>query len=351
MENIMNISLNNLNKAVEAQIITEQQAIDLWTFLKNQPEASPRFTFTNVLYYLGGLMAIGAMTLFMTLGWETFGGWGIFFISILYAGVALKLATRFQQKGYPVPAGICTTFVVAITPLAIYGFQQGMGWWPDSTAYRDYHRYIKWHWIFMEFGTLIVGALAIWRYRYPFLLMPVGATLWYMTMDITAMLLGGEFEFELFFIVSLWFGLIIVLVAFWVDFRSSQKLLDYAFWLYFFGVIAFWVGLSGQDSDNELSKFIYFCINLALIGIGVVLIRRIFVVFGAFGCMSYLGYLSFQLFEDSFLFPIVLTILGFGIIRLGILWQRHERKLTATLRSFLPADVRKFLEHKQDLNG
>jgi len=26
------------------------------------------------------LIAIGAMTLFMNLGWENFGGWGIFFI-------------------------------------------------------------------------------------------------------------------------------------------------------------------------------------------------------------------------------------------------------------------------------
>jgi len=345
----MKISRNSFDEAVKQQIITEQQAIDLWAFLKSQPETSPSFTFTNVLHYLGGLMAIGAMTLFMNLGWESFGGWGIFFISILYAGMGLKLASHFQQKGYTVPAGLCATFVVAITPLAIYGFQQGMGWWPDNTAYRDYHRYIKWHWIFMEFGTLIVGAFAVWRYRYPFLLMPVGVTLWYMTMDIAAMLSVGRFEFELFFLVSLWFGLVILLIALWVDFRS-QKSLDYAFWLYFFGVIAFWTGLSGQDSDSELSKFLYFCINLGLIGIGVVLIRRIFVVFGAFGCMGYLGYLSFQLFEDSFLFPIVLTALGFGIIRLGILWQRHERRLTAKIRNFLPADLKAFLDHKQNQN-
>ena len=31
----------------------------------------------HILYYLGGLIAIGAMTLFMTLGWERFGGGGL----------------------------------------------------------------------------------------------------------------------------------------------------------------------------------------------------------------------------------------------------------------------------------
>jgi hypothetical protein len=43
---------------------------------------------------MGGLIAIGAMTLFMNLGWESFGGWGIFFISLAYAGIGFKLVGR-----------------------------------------------------------------------------------------------------------------------------------------------------------------------------------------------------------------------------------------------------------------
>ena len=51
---------------------------------------------------------------------------GNFFISLAYAGVGLKLTGMFQTRGYAIPAGICATFVVALTPLAIYGLQQGM---------------------------------------------------------------------------------------------------------------------------------------------------------------------------------------------------------------------------------
>jgi len=343
----MKILRQHLDEAVKNQILSEQQAIDLWEFLKNQTANTASFTFTNVLYYLGGLLAIGAMSLFMNLGWEVFGGFGIFFISMAYAGIGLKLATRFQEKGYAIPAGICATFAVVMTPLAIYGFQQGMGWWPDETAYRDYHRYIKWHWIFMEFITLIAGMFAVWKYRYSFLVMPIAVTLWYMTMDISTMLAGGGFDFELLALVSLWFGLIIVLIAFWVDFRTKTSQ-DYAFWLYLFGVLAFWSGLNAQYSDNELAKFFYFCINLGLISVGVILIRRIFVIFGALGCTFYLCYLSFRIFEDSLLFPIVLTLIGFGIIRLGILWQQHEHALTLKMRNHLPSDLKAFLERKQD---
>jgi len=74
------------------------------------------------------------MTLFMNLGWEAFGGRGIFFISMGYAGIGLMLTKKFQRSGYAIPAGICAAFVVAITPFAIYGLQEAMGWWPDDTT-------------------------------------------------------------------------------------------------------------------------------------------------------------------------------------------------------------------------
>jgi hypothetical protein len=341
----MKITRTNLNAAVENNILTTDQADKLAEFLKNQPGAGPSFDFTHVLYYLGGLIAIGAMTLFMNLGWESFGGWGIFFISLLYAGAGLKLTNLFQRKGYAVPAGICATFVVALTPLAIYGIQQALGLWPDESTYREYHQYIKWHWLYMEFGTLAVGAIVAWKYKYPFLIMPIAVTLWYMSMDVAAMLAGGRPEFELRALVSMYFGLLMVAMAFWVDVRA-RKTADYAFWLYIFGVIAFWGGMTAQHSDDELSKFIYFCINMLMIGVGVLLVRRVFVVFGAIGGSLYLGHLASTVFRDSWLFPIALTAIGLLIIYLGVLWQRNEKAITEKARSILPAQLRELLDSK-----
>ena len=260
----MKITRKNLQEAVDENILSEQQAEQLVDFLQSRADIGPSFNFTHVLYYLGGLIAIGAMSLFMTLGWEAFGGWGIFFISLAYAGVGLKLSGRFQSRGYAIPAGICATFVVALTPLAIYGIQQGLGIWPDESVYREYHKYVKWNWLYMELGTLVVGIIMAWRYRYPFLIMPIAVTLWYMTMDITAIIAEGDITWELRKLVSMYSGLLVVGLAFWVDFRSRNKA-DYAFWLYLFGVIAFWSGLTLQESDSELSKFLYFLINLVLI--------------------------------------------------------------------------------------
>jgi hypothetical protein len=341
----MKITRNVLDSAVKEEILSTEQAENLFNYLKAHPSVGPSFDFTHVLYYMGGLIAIGAMTLFMNLGWESFGGLGIFFISLLYAAVGILLSNKFQSSGYAIPAGICATFVVALTPLAIYGLQQAFGLWPDSAVYKDYHHYIKWHWLYMELGTLTVGAIIAWKYKYPFLVFPIAITLWYLTMDVTAIISGGNYSWELREIVSMYTGLLMVFLAFWVDVRSRYKA-DYAFWIYIFGVIAFWGGLSLQDSDNEFSKFLYFCINLTMITIGVILVRRVFVIFGAIGSAIYLGHLANNVFEDSWMFPITLTIIGLLIIYLGVVWQKNEAKITQISRSILPLHLKELLDSR-----
>lgn len=335
-----------MNKAVDAKIITQKQLEQLLEFIKTQPNQSPAFNLSNVLYYLGGLIAIGAMSLFMTLGWELFGGFGIFFICICYGILGLALTHIFQQRHYSIPAGICATFVICLVPLAIYGLQVGLGLWPDDSVFREYNYYIKWNWIFMELGTLAVGAILIWCYRYPFMLMPIAVTLWYMSMDLTSMIAQGSYSFELAAKVSMYFGIAMLVFAFWVDIRSRQSA-DYAFWLYLFAVITFWGGLTSLHSDNEFSKFIYLCINLLMILIGLGLNRKVFVVFGGLGVCIYVGYLAYQVFMDSYLFPVILTVIGMAVIVLGILWQKYEAKMTMVIRKRLPKALQDLLQARE----
>jgi hypothetical protein len=336
-----------MNKAVEAQIITEEQSQRLIMFLKDLPEQGPAFNLTNVLYYFGGLIAIGAMTVFMGLSWELYGAGGIFLLSLSYSILGLGLAHTCKNKHLDIPAGICATFTICLTPLSLYALQKLLGWWPDDQIkYYEYHHYIKWNWIFMELGTLMVGVTLAWIYRYAFMVMPIAVTLWYMSMDLTSMI-KGSYDFELAAIVSMYFGLITTLIAFWVDVRSANSK-DYAFWLYIFGVMAFWIGLTSQSSDSELSKFFYMCINLLLIGSGVILNRKVFVLFGALGVCCYVGHLAYQVFEYSYLFPVALTLIGVGIIYLGVLWQKNEAALTHRLRSFLPKPLTDLLESREE---
>ncbi len=319
----------------------------MWAFLAEGAADRPGLRLTHVLYYLGGLIAIGAMSLFMTLGWERFGGWGLLCVALAYASGGLWLTRHLLgPRSQPVAAGIVAAFVVALTPLAVYGLQSGLGLWAEGRVYRDYHQLIDWRWLLMELATLASGALMVWRYRLPFLLMPVAVTLWYVGMDLTPFLFGDSDAARLWERrqqVSLVFGLAMVLLALWVDLRPSPRL-DYAFWFYLFGVMSLWGGLSVLWSKSEAGRFAYLCINLVLIAAAPLLGRRVFAVFGGLGVVGYLGHLAWSVFSDSLLFPFALTAIGLSVIWLGLLWQRHEHELGQRLRASMPPRLRDLLQ-------
>ena len=332
---------SELEAAVREGIVDREQADRLAAFFSRR--ASPRFTFVNVLYYLGGMVAIGALSLFMTLAWNRLGGWGGVATASCYLVLFLGLTHWFQQRGNAVPAGIMATLAVVTVPLAIFSVQTALGQWPADKPYRDYHYLIDWRWLFIEFGTLAAGAVLLWRYRFPFMLLPIAVTLWYMSMDLVPFLFGNWHDWEMRKWVSLWFGLASVLFAFWVDMRSRESR-DYAFWLYIFGVLTFWGGLSSMRSDSELSKLVYCLLNVAMVLVGAVLGRRVFAVCGGLGIAGYLGHLSYRVFRDSLVFPVALTAIGLGIVWLGVLWQRRESDWGARLRGFVPGELRELLE-------
>lgn len=344
----MNIDRSLLAQAAARGLIGAEQAEALWAFLAEQQAGAPSFRFTHVLSYLGGLIAIGAMTLFMTLGWERFGGPGLLALALAYATLALLLTEHLlHRRQLPIPAGICAALVVALTPLAVYGLQVTMGAWAEGRVYRKFHTHIDWRWTLMELATLAVGAVLARRYRLPFLLMPVAVTLWYMSMDLTPFLFGREdTSWDLRKLVSLWFGLLMLLVAFWIDLRTRSGK-DFAFWLYLFGMLAFWGGLTLTPSQSAWSALGYLAINLLLLVLGPILGRRVFTVFGGLGVAGYLSYLAYGAFKISLLLPFILSAIGLAIVYLGIVWQRHEARIGARLRGWLPEPMRALVQRQE----
>lgn len=351
------ISPAELQSAARDGLISNTQAKLLWARWTEHEQlhvtvpgdlVGPRFSFTNVLYYFGGLVAIGAMTLFMTLGWQQFGPWGLLALALAYLVAALAAADHLKRRGLPTPAGLLATLAVCLVPLAVWALQNGLGLWPLGGAghYAAYHTQMDWRWLTLEFATLAAGVVMLWRYRLPFMVMPIAVTLWYMWMDVAHMLMQHSgFEYTFMRDLSLVFGIATCFVAMWVDVRSrlarGEWRQDFAFWLYIFGAIMFWGGLSLQDSGSEFGKAMYAAINVGLVFLGAAIGRRVFTVLGALGVAGYLGYLSWRVFRDSLLFPFALTLLGLAVITLGIWWQRHEAAIEARLGAWLPAGLRR----------
>ncbi|MBD2597146.1 DUF2157 domain-containing protein [Nostoc sp. MBR 210] len=343
----MKIYREDLDWAVSQGLITAEQANALWNALSMRNSERPQFNFVNVSYYFGALIVISAMTWFMTLAWESFGGGGIFLLASIYAlCFVLAGSNLWWRQQMKIPGGLLFTIAVSLTPLAIYGLQRATGFWLQDNpgTYQDFYTWIKGSWFLMELGTIIAGLIAIKFVRFPFLIAPIAFSLYFMSMDIAPLLFGEKnYNWQLRLSVSVWFGIACIVIAYLVDIRTRRRDGDYAFWLYFFGLLAFWWGLTLMGDSNELQKFIYCLINLGLILLSVLLRRKVFIVFGGMGVFGYLGHLAYSIFKNAILFPFALTVLGIFIIYLGTVYQRNSRKIEVFLERLLPDNMRRFL--------
>ena len=100
--------------------------------------------------------------------------------------------------------------------------------------------------------------------------------------------------------------------------------------------MAFWGGLTLLDSGSELGKFLYAMINVGLVGLGVFLSRKAFLVFGATGIYIYIGHLAFKIFDNSLLFPMALVALGLSVVGLGVALYRHGKRWESAFLAALP---------------
>src|SRR5882762_3257258 len=352
----MRIERADLDQAIAQQILTSPQAAALWRLLQSRqpvaagvPAPAPevpqrRFTGLNVAYYFGALLVIAAMGWLMTLGWESFGGKGIFVIATLYAFfftlAGLRLLAEPQTR---TPGGLFVTIAVCMTPLAVYGFERMTGLWPgaDPGEYRGFFPWIRGGWFAMEAATVLAGLIALRKVRFPFLVAPIALVLWFMSMDAAPALFHAHaWDGDIARRVSIVFGLAMLFVAFQVDHRTEE---DYASWLYLFGMVSFWGAITSMHSGSEVSRLLYCAMNLGFVVASVLLRRRIFLVFGGLGVNLYLGHLAWRVFAKSTIFPVVLTLLGLGIITAAVYYQRHRAAIELRIEGWIPLWVRDLL--------
>jgi hypothetical protein len=341
-EGPVGIARDDIDRAVAAGVIRADQADALWQFLKLKPAAPdaaprPRFDLVHLLWYAGALIVIGAMGLFTTLAFARLGGAALAVIAAVYALILGVAGDRLWRRGLTTPGGLLITIAVTMAPMFVYGVQDALGWLDvprrDYREVYDFLRAARGGWVPMELATIVAGLIALRFYRFPFLIAPIGMALWLLSMDVTSWFLGDPRpSWHLRKLVSVWFGLGMVVVAWMVDVRSRA---DFAFWLHLFALLAFWGGLTAMESNSHLSAAIYCLINVGLIGLGLFLQRRVHALFGGLGVAIYLHHLARE-FRDSLLYPLALSAIGLAVIGAGLLLHRHGPAIERSLRARLP---------------
>jgi len=334
------IDEQDLKRAALETGLSAEQAQSLWQRLQTRSEVQAHFGPAHVGYYFGALLVIGAMGWFMTNGWDSFRGWQLFAIASGYA-VVFCLAGRllWSQPMFRIPAGLLVTIGVCMTPLAVFGLERQLHLWPstDPGSYTRFHPYIDASWVAMEIATVGAAASALQFFRFPFLTAPAAYALWFMSMDLSALILGKSWDWRGRCLISIAFGVVMLAISYWLD-RKTE--IDYSFWGYLFGLMAFTGGLSFLDSGNQLAKLGYCLVHLLLIVISLILRRKVFLVFGGLGVFGYLCEEAYTYFRNSVAFPFVLTFIGIAIIAIAMIFKKNEILLQQKIAIWLPGRLK-----------
>jgi hypothetical protein len=345
----MNYSESDLRAAADAGIIGASDTEKLIAFLSTRKSSVsavtvpvPVFDAAHLLWYAGALIVIGAMGIFSTLAYSQMGGRALTMTAVAYAA-AFSFAgyQLWHKKNLKTPGGLLIAIAVSMAPLAVYGIQEEMGWWGKfgkPGEVKDFYVWLKGSFIFMEIATVIAGVIALRFFRFPFIVAVIGVALWFMSMDLTPWFLGETASYwDTRRKVSMWFGLAVLAVAWIIDYRGRDG--DFAFWLHLFGLMAFWGAVSSTPNSDEFGKAMYCLMNVGLLLVAVILMRRAYALFGALGISSYLAHLADVVFKNSLLFPFALSLIGVAVIAAGLLYHRRQAEISAWLTAHLPAPL------------
>lgn len=349
------IHVEDLKRCASKGILSDGQLEEILAAVGQAPPAKPEahkgFNLPNICYYFGAMVIAFAYTYLVYRHWDALTYGHLLGMSLgtaaLLAGLGYPLRYRWR---FPTAGGLLIFAAVVLTPFTVYCVEHLMGWWPATGAgqYTQYFRVIHGNWIVMELVTIVVSGLVLWWVRFPFLTAIPAHAMWFLAMDIGALLVGSsgysaQADWELRKQITVGVGLAMVAAGYLLERRTEE---DYSFWLYLFGLLGFSGGLSLMRSQSEVAAFLgYFLPHLAMIPLSVYLNRKTFLVFGALGAYTYLGHLAFRVFPDAWVFPIVLGFAGLSLILATVLVQKHR----ATLRR--KVDRQGFDRQKQYAEG
>jgi hypothetical protein len=327
-----------LNNALNEGIVDKVQHQKLLEMFEKLSPKGNALSLSNVLYYFGGFVAIFAVTIFMNVSYQAYEETGLLTISLALFCISIVLSKKYSNIDNHIPSGIFSTFCICLVPLIIHCVQVLLG--TMEHEYREYHRYVQSNWIYMEFGTLLVALIMFLKVnRAPFMMLPIALTLWYMSMDLTLFTMKREYYSpELRKTVSIVFGLVMIFFAMYIDSKSNRST-DYPYWLYMSGTLSFWIGLTSISYDNEIWKLTCLVINLAMIGLGVIISRKVLVSLGSIGSVLYFGYLTIKFSNNPLTLSLAAIFVGFIIMKIGMYWNRNEDRIIAKINIYLPAKI------------
>ena len=339
-----------LNLGVEKEIINESQKnslIDLYNQNNNEPKQVS--TVVKVLYYIGGLIMLGAMTSLMsdTIQHSTYTM--ILFLGTLYSTLFLGVGEFLWRKNEKLPAGILYFLFIAAVGFIVMDIEKMTGFFPhfaDMDKIPNYWDLCRFPVIVLSIITIVVNTV-LQKFRPASLLaVPTIFCSYAIFMTIVDSIYGYKnITPTIFFTSNVIFGAGLSIVGFIKD-RFAKA--DYSMWMYLIGATGFFMFaiplLDVLNIGVWQDQLICFVLSLIYIFIGLMIQRKPFSIIGIFGVIEYIMYLEIDnIKSNTTLLTSVILITGLIILYAGVIYSKNVDKLRNLIESKLPEKIKKSL--------
>lgn len=339
-----------LNLGVEKDIINETQKnglIDLYNQNNNEPKQVS--TVVKVLYYLGGLMMLGAMAALMsnTIQHSTY--LMILFVGVIYTILFFGIGEYLWRKNEKLPSGILHFLFIATIGFIIIDIEKMTGFFPH---FSDMNR-ISNYWDLCRFPIIILSGLTIvantilQKFRpTPLLAVPTIFCSYAIFMAFVDSIYGCEnITYEIFYTSNVIFALGLNITGFIID-RLSKA--DYSMWMYLLGSIGFFTYTIFLLSELEIEiwqgQLSCFILSIIYIVIGLIIQRKPFLIIGILGLVEYIMYIEIDNIRDNtILLTSLILITGLIILYAGVIYSKNADKLRDIIESKLPEKIKNYL--------
>ncbi len=287
----------------------------------------------NKLMYLGGGVALAAVSVLLGKGWRDYGPTVGAVGALLLAGSLFLGAHLLLRRGWRIPAGLAATVGVALVPLIVFAVGQVLGKPIDEPfdEYDDFYTWISSQWVWMEFATIGTTLIALRWFRLPILMLPATVCTWFFAMDGAGFIFGPDATENQKLTVFAVVGTAMLTLGFVLDHLRHR---NHATWMHLGGLIT----VGGVASfTGDLIWWVLAGIGIAALAVGVLTQRTIYFVFGGLWSFSVGIHLAYGTFGGEIVFPLVLLVIGGGLVAWGM--RISKKGSSPTNESELSADI------------
>jgi hypothetical protein len=248
------------------------------------------------LFYAGTTVVVIALLFLIEAGNGEGDDFGLFGWATLALAATALTAAFLLRAGHAVLAGLAAFVGLIVFGVWVGAFLDWIGLLPEDRE----GLFAEFEGGFLVLEALVVaaGIFALRVFRFPLLVLPVAAVLWYGLVDNLSALFSAGVEGQS--LLSALVGLLLVAGGIWID-RSGRA--PYGFWLHVVGGLAIGGGLLELLDHGAWRWILLGLAALAFIAAAQVLARSSYAVIGAIGVLIVGGHFIEEWFSIPPPFP------------------------------------------------